>query len=112
MSIPKPCALVALSLLFLGMPAAAAAAPAPETPDTTVAASANAAGELADGLGVAEFTPVQISEDGRYVAFQSAARNLGETGTPGGSRSASSRPSGRPDAAASARCRQSSPSPI
>ncbi len=69
-------------LLLLGAGAAVAAA-APETPGTTFAASISAAGELAAGAGVAEYTPVGISADGRYVAFQSASRNLGEAGPAG-----------------------------
>ena len=64
------------------LPAAAATA-APETPATTFAVSAAAAGELADGAGAVEFTPVEISADGRYVAFQSAAQNLGAAGPAG-----------------------------
>jgi hypothetical protein len=69
--------------VFLLAAGSAAAAPAPETPATTFAVSASAAGELADGVGVAEYTPVGISADGRYVAFQSASQNLGEAGPPG-----------------------------
>jgi hypothetical protein len=61
----------------------AAAAAAPETPNATFAASSSAAGELADGAGVAEYTPVGISAAGRYVAFQSASQNLGEAGPVG-----------------------------
>lgn len=81
-------ALVAAVLLLAGGTSAlaggsAAAATASETPATTFAASASAAGELADGAGVAEYTPVGISADGRYVAFQSAAQNLGEAGPVG-----------------------------
>jgi hypothetical protein len=69
------------ALLSLGAREARAAAP--ETPATTFAVSSSSAGVLADGVGAAEFTPVQISEDGRYVAFQSASQNLGEAGPVG-----------------------------
>jgi hypothetical protein len=75
--------LVAALSLAGGSNAPATAAPAPETPATTFAVSASAPGELADGAGVAEYTPVGISADGRYVAFQSAAQNLGEAGPVG-----------------------------
>ena len=84
MSISKSCALCASTLLLLlCLGAQSAAAAAPEAPDVTFAASAGAAGELADGVGVAEYTSVGISEDGRFVAFQSASQNLGEAGPPG-----------------------------
>jgi hypothetical protein len=79
MSISKLGALCALVFLLV-VPAAAAA---PETPNATFAASTSAAGELADGAGVVEYTPVGISADGRHVAFQSAAQNLGEAGPVG-----------------------------
>lgn len=69
---------LAVVLALVGAPAAGAAAP--ETPATTFAASASTGGELAGGAGAVEFTPVEISSDGRYVAFQSAAQNLGEAG--------------------------------
>lgn len=82
MSITKSCALCASALLLL-LGAQSAAAAAPEAPGATFAVSTSATGELADGIGVAEYTPVEISEDGRYVAFQSAAQNLGEAGPPG-----------------------------
>jgi hypothetical protein len=59
------------------------AAAAPEAPNETFAVSTNEAGEAADGLGTAEYSPVSISEDGRFVAFASAAGNLGESGPPG-----------------------------
>lgn len=81
MSISKLGALCAL--VFLLILPAAAAAPAPETANATFAASASASGELADGAGVVEYTPVGISADGRYVAFQSASQNLGEAGPVG-----------------------------
>ena len=81
MSISKFGALCALVFL-LAVPAAAAA-PAPETPATTFAASSSSAGQLAGGAGVAEYTTLGISADGRYVAFQSASQNLGEAGPAG-----------------------------
>jgi hypothetical protein len=73
--------LVAVALSLIAVTSAGAVAP--EAPATTFAASAAASGELADGLGAVEYTPVGISEDGRYVAFQSASQNLGEAGPPG-----------------------------
>lgn len=76
-------AVLANAVLLLLGPGDAAAAAAAETPRATFAASTSSAGELADGAGVAEYTPVGISADGRYVAFQSAARNLGEAGAAG-----------------------------
>src|SRR5260221_672237 len=69
--------------LFLLISVGTAQAAAPETPNATFAVSASAAGELADGAGVVEYTPVGISADGRYVAFQSASQNLGEAGPVG-----------------------------
>ncbi len=83
MSTRIPWSLAAAILLLLACASAAAAAPAPETPGATFVASAAASGELAGGAGAGEFAPVQISEDGRYVAFQSAARNLGAAGPEG-----------------------------
>jgi Tol biopolymer transport system component len=80
MSISKSGALCALIFLLVTVPARAAA---PEAPGTTFAASASAAGELANGAGAVEFTPVEISSDGRYVAFQSASQNLGAAGPAG-----------------------------
>ncbi|HEX4732143.1 MAG TPA: hypothetical protein VH299_12800 [Solirubrobacterales bacterium] len=82
MSIVKSSALCASALLLL-LGAQSAEAAAPETPGATFAVSTSASSQLADGVGVAEYTPVEISEDGRYVAFQSAAQNLGEAGPPG-----------------------------
>jgi Tol biopolymer transport system component len=83
MSISKSCALCASALLLLLCLGAQSAAAAPETPNLTFAASASAAGELADGVGLAEYTSVGISEDGRFVAFQSTSQNLGEAGPHG-----------------------------
>jgi hypothetical protein len=81
-SAPRAAALAAAAFLLLGA-GGAAAAPAPETPAGTFAVSSSATGELADGVGVVEYTPVGISADGRYVAFQSASQNLGEAGPVG-----------------------------
>jgi len=75
-------ALLAAALLLAAVPAAAGAA-GPETADQTLPVSTNAAGAWADGEGVAEFTTPSVSADGRYVAFQSAATNLGEAGPAG-----------------------------
>jgi Tol biopolymer transport system component len=79
-------AVLALAAAALGLlaVAAVASAAAPEVPGETFAASVNAAGEFAGGEGTGVFTPVSISADGRYVAFESAAANFGEAG-PGGS---------------------------
>lgn len=74
--------LATVALLVLGA-GNAVAAPAPETPATTFAVSSSPTGELADGVGAVEYTPVGISADGRYVAFQSASQNLGEAGPVG-----------------------------
>jgi hypothetical protein len=79
-SAPARITMLAAALI---LPGASSAAAAPEAPATTFAASTSLAGELADGAGVAEYTPVGISADGRYVAFQSAAQNLGEAGPVG-----------------------------
>lgn len=77
-----PAAVAITAALLLGA-GSAAAAPAPETPGTTFAVSSSASGELADATGAVEYTPVGISADGRYVAFQSASGNLGEAGPVG-----------------------------
>lgn len=71
----------AISIAFLGAFASSALAASPETPLlTTFPASVTAEGAWANGEGSSEYTPVSISDDGRYVAFQSAADNLGEAG--------------------------------
>ena len=75
--------LLATAAVLLLVAGSAVAASAPETPGTTFAVSASASGELADGFGVAEYTTLGISADGRYVAFQSASQNLGEAGPVG-----------------------------
>ncbi len=59
------------------------AAAGTETPGETFPASVTAGGEYANGEGTGEYTPVSISGDGRYVAFESAATNLGEQGPAG-----------------------------
>ncbi len=59
------------------------AAEAAEAPNETFAVSTNEAGEPAAGEGAAEYSPLSISEDGRFVAFESAAGNLGEAGPDG-----------------------------
>src|SRR5262249_39100340 len=68
--------------LFVGVASAGAAA-SPEGAGETFPVSVTAAGAWANGEGTAEYTPVSISADGRYVAFQSAADNLGEAGPAG-----------------------------
>jgi hypothetical protein len=83
MSTRIPWSLAATVLLLLAFASPAAAAAAPETPGATFAASAAAGGELADGAGAVESAPLQISEDGRYVSFQSASQNLGGAGPEG-----------------------------
>jgi hypothetical protein len=74
---------VLCTVVFLLVVPVSGAAGAPETPNATFAASSSAAGELADGAGVVEYTPVGISADGRYLAFQSASQNLGAAGPAG-----------------------------
>jgi hypothetical protein len=73
------CACAALTLAA----APHAAAAAPEAAGETFGASLSAGGAWADGEGTSEYTPVSVSDDGRYVAFQSAASNLGEAGPAG-----------------------------
>jgi hypothetical protein len=82
-SLPWICAATArrgaiLTLASLAMCSPSAAAT--ETADSTFAASVNQTGEYADRG--AEEAP-SISADGRYVAFSSAADNLGEHGPTG-----------------------------
>ncbi|HEV7400039.1 MAG TPA: hypothetical protein VGN84_07185 [Solirubrobacterales bacterium] len=62
---------------------ASAGAASPETPGETFPASATPAGAYADGEGTGEYTPVSISDDGRYVGFETASTNLGEQGPAG-----------------------------
>jgi hypothetical protein len=62
---------------------APASAAAPEAPGETFPVSVTPSGEYANGEGTGAYTPVSISADGRYVAFQSAATNLGESGPAG-----------------------------
>lgn len=71
---------VALLTATLGFSCPRASA---ETPGETFPVSVTPAGVYADGEGAGEFTPVSISDDGRYVAFESAATNLGEQGPAG-----------------------------
>jgi hypothetical protein len=75
--------LTTISIALLGAFVPGAIAASPEAPGETFPASVSAGGAWADGEGVDEFTPVSISADGRYVAFQSAAGNLGEAGPTG-----------------------------
>ncbi|HSS34177.1 MAG TPA: hypothetical protein VLL27_12935 [Solirubrobacterales bacterium] len=58
-------------------------AASPESPDATFPVSVSAGGAWADGEGVSEYTTPSISADGRFVAFLSAATNLGEAGPAG-----------------------------
>jgi WD40 repeat protein len=73
----------AIVLALAGTLCTSAGAAAPETPGETFPASVTPAGEWANGEGIGEYTPVSISADGRYVAFQSASTNLGEAGPAG-----------------------------
>jgi hypothetical protein len=73
----------AILIALLGMLCTSASAAAPETPDETFPVSVTPDGEWANGEGTGEYTPVSISADGRYVAFQSASTNLGEQGPVG-----------------------------
>ncbi len=75
--------MAALCALILGGFAGRAGAAAPEAADQTFPVSVSAAGEWADGGGASEYTLLSISADGRYVAFESAAANLGEAGPVG-----------------------------
>jgi WD40-like Beta Propeller Repeat len=73
---------IAIFIALLGAPAGATAA-GTETPGETFPVSVTPGGEYADGEGTGEYTPVSISGDGRFVAFESAATNLGEQGPAG-----------------------------
>jgi Tol biopolymer transport system component len=72
-----------VSLILLAVLTSSAIAASPESAGETFPASVTAGSVWAGGEGTSEFTPVSISDDGRYVAFQSAADNLGETGPAG-----------------------------
>jgi Tol biopolymer transport system component len=71
------------ALVLLAVLASSAIAASPEGAGETFPASVSAEGAWADGEGTSEYTPVSISDDGRYIAFQSAADNLGEAGPAG-----------------------------
>jgi Tol biopolymer transport system component len=71
---------VLVVVLVAGFAAPSALAASPETADLTFPVSVSAAGAWADGEGVVEYTTPSVSADGRYVAFVSAASNLGEAG--------------------------------
>jgi hypothetical protein len=73
-------ALLAALALFCVLSTAPAHAASDETPDGTFAVSLDASGEYADGEGVVDYGPMSISDDGRYVAFESPAGNLGAHG--------------------------------
>jgi hypothetical protein len=70
----------AVLVVTLGAFSTDARAASPETPEATFPASVTPDGVYANGEGTGEYTPVSISDDGRYVAFESAATNLGEQG--------------------------------
>jgi WD40-like Beta Propeller Repeat len=74
---------IAIFIALLGAPAGSAAAGGTETPGETFPVSVTPGGEYADGEGTGEYTPVSVSGDGRFVAFESAAANLGEQGPAG-----------------------------
>jgi hypothetical protein len=75
----RHCVVAVLASLF-GVLAPSAIAASPEGVAETFPASVSATGAWANGEGTGEYTPVSISDDGRYVAFLSAADNLGEAG--------------------------------
>jgi Tol biopolymer transport system component len=81
-SSPRRNTILSIALLTLGLAlfAQSARAASDETIGDTFPVSLAPSGELAD-TGTGE-TP-SISDDGRYVAFLSAAENLGEEGPPG-----------------------------
>jgi hypothetical protein len=70
---------------MLGLFSTSAGAASTEVPGETFPVSVTPAGEYANGEGSGEYTPVSLSDDGRYVAFESAATNLGEGGPAGAS---------------------------
>jgi Tol biopolymer transport system component len=74
---------VAVLAVVLGAFSAGASAASTETPGETFPVSVTPEGEYANGEGTGEYTPVSISADGRIVAFESAAANLGEQGPAG-----------------------------
>jgi hypothetical protein len=71
-------------VLVLGLLASAhmadAHAASDETAGDTFPVSVTPAGVFAGGEGTAEYRPVSIAEDGRHVAFESRATNLGQQG--------------------------------
>jgi Tol biopolymer transport system component len=73
---------IALSLLALVVFTVSARAASDETVGDTFPVSVTPEGEYANGEG-AVYGPLSIADDGRYVAFESAAANLGEQGPPG-----------------------------
>jgi Tol biopolymer transport system component len=72
---------IALTMLGLSFLAQSARAASDETVGDTFPASITPVGEFAEGVAAEE--AASISGDGRYVAFQSAAENLGGGGPPG-----------------------------
>ncbi|MGH2853307.1 MAG: choice-of-anchor D domain-containing protein [Solirubrobacteraceae bacterium] len=73
---------MALLMLMLGLFAASAHAASDETIGDTLPVSVTPEGDYANGEG-AVYGPISIAGDGRYVAFESSATNLGEQGPPG-----------------------------
>jgi len=73
----------AIFIALLGVFSSNAGAAVTELSGDTFPVSVTPEGAYADGEGTGEFTPISISADGRYVAFESAATNLGEKGPAG-----------------------------
>jgi Tol biopolymer transport system component len=75
--------LTALAMLVLALFATNARAASDETIGDTFPVSVTAQGAYANGGGTADYGPVSISGDGRYVAFESNSTNLVEQGPAG-----------------------------
>lgn len=70
----------ALAMLVLALFAANARAASDETIGDTFPVSVTQQGVYANDEGTANYGPVSISDDGRYIAFESNSTNLGEQG--------------------------------
>jgi hypothetical protein len=73
----------ALVMLVLALFAANAGAASDETIGDTFPVSVTSQGTYANDAGTADYGPVSISGDGRYIAFESDSTNLGEQGPSG-----------------------------
>jgi hypothetical protein len=74
---------IAPPMLALALLVTSARAASDETVGDTFAVSVAANGAYANAEGTADYGPVSITDDGRYVAFESSATNLGEQGPAG-----------------------------